>query len=675
LPAPLRCVRRFGTEAADAAQEQILREEMKSMLGYLYFAAFEACGVMISDRLLRRYGRMARLWLGLCMGLILLMWLPSLFAFFMNFTAAAHWCALGTALIGTGAAFLLPAKKEIRVKDTHEPPVWSVLAVMLPVTAVMAYMQYTHIIRPDVSGALMTGQSTYGDLNLHLGIATGLVNAEYPPEYTILPGTLLGYPFLMDAMSGSLYLMGMELRWAFILPGVLMTALVAWGFVMLAWEMVHDVRAVLLASALLFLNGGLGFIYVIDGALGDSSRWLEVFTGFYKAPANLVDENIRWVNVLVDMMLPQRTLLAGWCVVLPALWLLERCVREKDRKLFVILGIWAGAMPMIHTHSFLALGMISAAVMFGCLYHMRKGNWRAALINFLWYGGIAVALALPQLLTWTFPQTAGGGASGSLTIRPNWVNWDGNGLIDEYFWFWIKNVGPVYLFMVPAALAAGKKQRMFALGCLFIYAVAEFIQFQPNPYDNNKLFYVAFIVMLPLAAKYLVALYERMADLPGRQVFACAFLIVSLLSGVLSVVRECVSEYQLYGAHEMEATEFLMENRTDDTVVLTGTQHNNPVCSVGGMKIVCGTGSFLYYHGIDYSVQQRDVQKMYEDPAGSRALFEKYGVDYIYVSSHESYNYNVNDEALNAAYPLVFDNGVRVWAVSDEAQAALESVG
>ncbi len=643
------------------------------MLGYLYFAAFEACGVTIADRLLKRYGRMARLWLGLGMGLILLMWLPSLFAFFMNFTAAAHWCALGTALLGTGAAFFLPDREEKRVSDAHEPPLWLLLTVVLPVTAVMAYMQYTHVIRPDVSGALMTGQSTYGDLNLHLGIATGLVNAEYPPEYTILPGTLLGYPFLMDAMSGSLYLMGMELRWAFILPGVLMTALTAWGFVMLAWEMVHDARAVLLAAALLFLNGGLGFIYVIDGALGDPARWNEVFTGFYKAPANLVDNNIRWVNVMVDMMLPQRTLLAGWCVVLPALWLLMRCVREKDRKLFILLGVWAGAMPMIHTHSFLALGIISAAVMLCSLYHTRKGRWKEMLADFLLYGGIAVLLALPQLLTWTFPQTAGG--SGSLSIRPTWINWDGNGLIDAYFWFWIKNVGPVFLVMVPAAMAAGKKQRMFALGCLGIYAIAELIQFQPNPYDNNKLFYVAFIVMLPLAAKYLVALYERISDLPGRRILAGAFLIVSLLSGVLSIVRECVSEYQLYGAGEMEATHFLMERRDDDTVVLTGTQHNNPVCSVGGMKIVCGTGSFLYYHGIDYSVQQRDVKRMYEDPAGSADLFEQYGVDYIYASGHENYNYAVDYGALNDLYPLIFDNGVRIWAVSDEAQAELESVG
>ena len=641
-------------------------------MGYAYLAAFEACGVIISERLFRRYSRQARLWLGLTGGLILLMWLPSLFAFFMRFTAAAHWCALGTAMIGAGLSALLPGKRDERLEKFSGPPVWLSLAVILPVTAVMAYMQHTHIILPAESGALMTGQSTYGDLNLHLGIASGLVNAEYPPEYTILPGTLLGYPFLMDALSGSLYLMGMELRWAFIIPGVLMTALVAWGFVMLAWEMVKDWRAVLLASALLFLNGGLGFIYVIDGAMSNPTAWNEVFTGFYKAPANLIDENIRWVNVMVDMMLPQRTLLAGWCTVIPAIWLLMRCVREKDRKLYWILGVWAGAMPMIHTHSFMALGIISAVVMICMLWRMRGKNWREILVSFLCYGGTAVILALPQLLTWTFPQTMGGG---SLSIRPNWVNWNGNGLIDEYFWFWIKNVGPVYLIMIPAAMMAGKGQKMFALGALGIYFIAEIFQFQPNPYDNNKLFYVAFIVMLPLAAKYLVTLYERIHDLPGRRVIAGAFLFVSLFSGVLSVVRECVSEYELYGANEMEATEFLMENRTDDTVVLTGTQHNNPVCSVGGMKIVCGTGSFLYYHGIDYSVQQRDVQKMYEDPAGSRELFEKYGVDYIYVSSHESYNYNVNDEALNAAYPLVFDNGVRVWAVSDEAQAALESVG
>jgi len=641
------------------------------MMGYVALAAFEGCGVVISSRLFKRYGRMTQLWLGLCIGLIMLMWLPSLFAFSMKFSWAAHLCALGAALAGAGAALLVPQSDEwerLRVSDAHEPPLWLVLTVVLPLTAIMAYMQYTHTLRPE-GGAMLTGQSTYGDMNLHLGIATGLVNAAYPPEYTILPGTLLGYPFLMDAMSGSLYLMGMELRWAFIIPGVLMSALVFWGFVMLAWELTHDARAVLLCSALLFFNGGLGFVYVIDGALADPTRWKEVFTGFYQAPANLVDHNIRWVNVMVDMMLPQRTLLAGWTLVIPALWLLVRCMREKDRALFAVLGVWAGTMPMIHTHSFLALGLISAAVLLCTLLRARKGERTGEVMNFLLYGGIAVGLALPQLLTWTFPQTVGGG---SLAIRPNWVNWNGAGLIDEYFWFWIKNVGPVYLVMWPAARYAGKRGRMLALGALLIYAVAELIQFQPNPYDNNKLFYVAFIVMLPLCARYLLAVYDKIRELPGRRILACAFIAVSLFSGVLSVARECVSEYQLYGASEVRAVRFLQEQSGGDAVVLTGTQHNNPVSSIGGMKIVCGTSSFLYYHGVDYTKQEQAVRAMYEQPKMGEALFKKYNVDYIYISSSERYNYAVDMETIGEMYPLIYDDGIYIYAVSERAQAAAE---
>ena len=44
------------------------------------------------------------------------------------------------------------------------------------------------------------------------------------------------------------------------------------------------------------------------------------------------------------------------------------------------------------------------------------------------YGGAAVVLALPQLMTWTFPQTVGGG---SLTLRFNWVNNQGKRFMNE----------------------------------------------------------------------------------------------------------------------------------------------------------------------------------------------------------------------------------------------------
>jgi uncharacterized membrane protein len=163
-------------------------------------------------------------------------------------------------------------------------------------------------------------------------------------------------------------------------------------------------------------------------------------------------------------------------------------------------------------------------------------------------------------------------------------------------------------------------------------------------------------------------LYEKLNGFHGRRIFAAVFLVVSLLSGGLSVVRECVSEYQLYGADEVRAVQFLKEASGGDAVVLTGTQHNNPVSSIGGMKIVCGTSSFLYYHGVDYYTEERAVRKMYEEPLYNGDLFARYGVDYIYISSSEWYNYSIDYETIARSYPLIYEDGVRIYAVSERAR-------
>ena len=642
------------------------------MLGVLYLAVYELAGCLIAERLFSRRGLQTRLWLGLTLGCGMLMWFPSLFAFFMKFTLSAQLLAAGLAAgLAIWAKLTRGARRGVvEAEAGQEPPVMLTLLCVLPLTAVMAYMQYTHTLLP-VGGALHTGQSTYGDLNLHLGIATGLVNQAYPPDYTILPGTMLGYPFLVDAASASLYMAGMGLRWAFIIPGTLMCALIYWGFLMLAWEMTASRRAVVLSYVMMFLNGGLGFAYLFDLAGKDPSRIHEAFAGFYKAPANLIDYNVRWVNVLVDMMLPQRTLMAGWLVVLPALWLLMRCVKERDVRLFAALGVWAGFMPMIHTHSFLALGLVSAGAMLTSLLWAKKEHRGALLRGFLCYGGIAVALALPQLLVWTFPQTLAGKAGGSLRFRFNWANWQNGRLVDEYFWFWIKNVGLVYIVMVPAALMATKRQKVMAVGALLVYAAAELVQFQTNEYDNNKLFYVAFMLMLPIAAQYLVMLFDRLKGVRGRYLFAALFVAASTCSGVMSVARECVSDYQLYGRSEVEAAAWAKENAPEHAVFLTGTQHNNAIACLAGGRLVCGTPTFLYYHGVDYARRMEDARAMFENPEQSLDLFGEYGVDYIVIGGNERANYDVDEDAIAALWPLAWDgDGVRLYAVSDRARQA-----
>ena len=643
------------------------------MGGIFLLIAFLVCGVAVCDALFRNRSVIERTWLGCAAGLIMMMCFPAGIAFAAGFTSAAQWCALGLAA-ALALLFQWLGRREKRCSDILPDgmPVWLLPALVLPLAALSGYLQYTHTLRP-VDGNLCVGQSTYGDLCLHLGIATSLRGASFPPDYSILKGTLLGYPFLADSMVTSMLLFGGDLANSFIVTGTLMMLLVYTGYVLFAWELTHRPAAVVIAYLLMFINGGLGFLYTFDGVMKDPTALKQVFTGFYQTPTNMPDLNLRWVNVICDMMVPQRTLLAGWAVLIPALYQLVLCLRDARPGRFAVLGVWAGLMPMIHTHSFVALALISAGALLYCLWRSCRPakpdsptDPRAAVFLLL-YGIISAVIALPQLMLWTFPQTVGGG---SLNIRFNWVNNLGNGhLIDEYFWFWIKNVGIAYILIVPAVLSApkGSRLRILALGALLIYAIAEIIQFQPNEYDNNKLFYVAYMAVLPCVGLYLVTLWQKLAGIPGRTLLSVLTGIACLLSGSLSLAREVVSHYDLFGAEEVEAARYIEENTPRHAMFLTGQQHNNAVAALTGRYILCGTGSYLYFHGIDYSAQREDARLLLEEPAEHTELFDSREIDYVYISSHERFDFAVDEVWFRDHCAVLFENSeVTVYSVGDD---------
>ncbi|MBQ8536597.1 MAG: hypothetical protein IJ461_04250, partial [Clostridia bacterium] len=266
------------------------------MLGFVFLITYLLAGCFIIRCLLPERSPLTRLWLGLSLGLFLMMWLPALAAFLFKFTLAAHWVSLFLLLLLCGGSFFARGHALHPWDEREKALLYQCLFIALPLTVLGGYLQYTHNLRIGPDGAYYVGQSTYGDLALHTSIVTSLPGASFPPDYSILPGTRLSYPFLMDSLSASLYLGGWSLQWALNVPGTLMMALCYMGVLILGRELTQSKKAVALAALLFFLNGGLGFLYTFDQSAGEvTQRISDVLTGYYQTPTNMPEpNNLRW---------------------------------------------------------------------------------------------------------------------------------------------------------------------------------------------------------------------------------------------------------------------------------------------------------------------------------------------------------------------------------------------
>lgn len=707
-----------------------------NIAGILYFFAYQVLGIFFAGLFLKKEKKEFQLLIGSILGTVALHWLPTLTSLFMEFTVASHIAALAIFVVLFGVVmFVKPVKKQVIGEDVKgdgiivsfksfglaikEAPVfWSMLVVMF---LFFCGLLFSHTIPMGENGEIRTGQCTYGDMNMHLGFITSITQQKtFPPDYSILPGTKLAYPFLCDSISSSVYAFGSSLRVAYMLPMMLAMLQVLLGFYCLAKVVLDSKAKAAFAWICFFLNGGFGFVYFIDLLGKDKEKFNGIFTGFYTTPTNLIDNNVRWSNVIADMVLPQRATMFGWAVLFGTLALLYRAIQDKNTRYFVLVAIFGGALPLIHTHSFLALAMVCVVWVTGYIYELAGGNMdepnkvggylvpaglillsvlqanqsfkdnigktgmmiaglivAAAVVVILFYLWKAVSqnkfkeilstwgvmlvivliLALPQLMNWTFKQV---GEGESLRGLFNWAN-ENN---DQYVWFYIKNIGLTAILAVPALVYATKRKFFMAAPALFIWAIAEFMVFQPNEYDNNKLLYIGYALLVILVADYLGDIFVKIKENKkiGSYVLAAVVLVLCTTSGILTLGREWVSgeEYELYGTSQVKLCEFIEENTDPKAVILTNERHNNAVASLTGRNIVCGSDSFLYYHGLNYSQQRSDQGTMYTTP--NLELFKQYNVSYVLIGPDERNSYTVDEAAIQSMSDLVFsDNDVQLY--------------
>lgn len=655
-------------------------EIIGNLLGLLLFLAFQGSGLVIIFSFLNKNTLVPKLLFGSVLGTVLMQWFPCFFAFFIGFTTTAQLLGLLLAII---LAFLVAKKFGLEFNFKTEKISKTVIYLGTLVYLILVLLALHGFRISD--NAIYSSQCTFGDMNMHLGFITSIATStNFPPVYSIFPMESLSYPFLCDSISSSIYVFGSSLRFAYLLPMVFAFAQVIVAFILIMKIWLKDDRKVALAIILFFFNGGFGIYYFING---DFENFTRIFTAFYETPTNYTSENISWVNVMVDMLIPQRATLFGWSVLFPCIALL---LQNKKRN-FIVLGFLAGALPLIHTHSFLALAIISACYLVaslcknsakpikvlllafpvffavlqffigyeidflmylslalvvlilgvGLVFAFKNGVNFSELKGWIIFLSITLVLALPQLFGFTFTQSDG-------FVR-SCFNWNNNGA-DGYILFYIKNLGLMALLYYPAVLYAKKRSLQIASPIIIIMLLSEMMVFQPNVYDNNKLILVAYLFLCGLVADFVIEKFF------AKKIILGFTILIFSISAVLTIAREFNASYELYGEEALDFVEYIKENTEPDDIFMTNDRHNNEISSLSGRNILCGSPSYLYYHGVDYSGVASMICNMYENPSQYYEYFESFGVDYVVVSSYELNNYNVNLEEIEDLFELVYES-------------------
>ncbi len=518
---------------------------------------------------------------------------------------------------------------------------WGVASLVT--TVLLGRLFWTHSLLPDPAG-LYTAGSTWADFGMHAALISHLSEfGRMPMDLPVASGANLTYPFLIDLLS-ALYLRdGWGLHLSIFLPGVLLALAICQLMLSFSLRLFGHVGAAVGSLALVLLTGSAAGTSLAYADWRDSDRSLpEFLSDLPRDYTTLSAENGNVTNFVAHALLPQRGFLFGLGVGLSVLILLHTARRTGNRRYLFVGGALIGLLPMGHPHTFVAVGMVFAALTVEAALRVRRLPW-----GHLAAGGLALVLAAPQL---AWQALANGNGTGG-RFRLGWMVRDG-----ESIWaFWWTNFGLMgILFVALPFLLLRRDWRhhlVWYLPCLAILTVTHVYAFDPYEYNNVKLIYYVYLMASLFAAFLAVQAYR--ASRWSLALLLSAGLIVAI-PGLLSLTHEFQLRYQFASNADVALAEWVRANTAPDDVFIGTDRPTQPVATLGGRSLVMGYRGWLLTYSVPYGEREAAVNAALlgrtDDP-----MVRKFDPEYLAVGTYEGESWTIDRNAL-ARLPVAYQN-------------------
>ena len=526
--------------------------------------------------------------------------------------------------------------------------------------ALQIWLQHNALSLDD-NGAWAGHLNIWSDWPLHLAISGFFADrppTEWLSDHPMFAGEPLHYPFVVNLLSGLLLRVGVDIDAAMTLPVMVAACATPLVLFLLFRETLRDDALAVGAVSLLFLGSGLGGFSYLAQTL-DAGDWAGLL---YPAIEVSRLDRYDWYsgNVLTGMLVPQRAFVLGLPVAALSLWLFVRALERGSARAAIAGGALAGLLPIVHTHSYLALALICAP--FTAL-HLRA--WR------IWLPYGALAALLGAVLVRCF-----------LAIGDTQhLRWDPGFSAPAGFISWVMMWLRLWGLAIPLALIAlpllrGRSRSMWAMaiGGALCFGFANLFLVQPNRWDNSKIFLWTYLCWAPLWALLIAHLWRQPQAGTGR-LLALGLALAMTFTGLLEVMRLANVEHSRTMIANAQDVQLAREVRTSTpprAVFLTDTTHNHPVMAFGARPIFLGFTGWMANFGFDHRVRDAHLRRMFAGGAEAEVLLQRYGIDFVVVGPGER-RLGVDEAWLSEHHALRFSNrDYRIYEVGSPGPAALE---
>ncbi|MBA2621368.1 MAG: hypothetical protein H0U87_09225 [Acidobacteria bacterium] len=537
------------------------------------------------------------------------------------------------------------------------------------------------------SGAIFIGSShNLGDLPFHLGAIFSFTDGQnFPPENPSFAFAKFTYPFMVDLIAATFVKFGVRASDAFLVQNVFLAFSLLVILERFVFKLTENRLAARLAAPLLFFCGGFGFVWFFRDVTQSSEGFYQ-YLWHLPLDYTIRESKFRFGNSLTTLFLTQRSLLLGMPLTLIALEKVreifnqgntkdkrqnaevERANTETQNSFSVfhsfpfsvfLVGLLAGTLPLVHTHSLAVLFVVCA-----CLFFFSIEKWRLWLA----FGAGVAVIAIPELL-WAM---SGSATRFGLFFGQNF-GWDARG--ENIFVFYARNLG----LFIPLLLAgiyfyftqknqgtepdknenklsaktdkialkddvsiekdyhfsfADRRLLLFYIPFLLCFIVSNALRLAPWEWDNIKILIYWFVGSLPFVALLLARFWQSKNVF--YKSFAVACFVCLTFSGALDVWRVCsrAINYQVFETDSVRLAEQIKQRVEPRAMFLNAPTYNSAV-------VLSGRRSFMRYIGhlssyaIDYAPRENELKRIYEGSALAADLLKKYDIQYVVVSPEE----------------------------------------